>query len=136
MRTVGGSLGIALLGAVYTGRMQASLAGTLGPEAAHRMAGGGGEATPALVRDMPVAARRAFHAAVTSGLHGVLIGTAVLAVIAFAAAWLVREVPLRTEAPSPDHSGPEAPPPAYSGSMTTSARTPPSGVQRSGDGLS
>ncbi|MEV6862472.1 DHA2 family efflux MFS transporter permease subunit [Streptosporangium subroseum] len=102
VRTIGGSLGIALLGAVYASRMEANLAGRLGSEAAHHLAAGGGRLTPALLRDMPASVRDAFRAAVSSGLHGVLIGAAVLSVVAFAATWLIREIPLRTGAAQAD----------------------------------
>lgn len=100
VRTIGGSLGIALLGAVYVNRMQASLAERLGPETAYRTATGGGDLTPAALRQMPAAVRDAFGAAVTSGLRGILVGAAVLSLLAFVAAWLIREVPLRTTAPA------------------------------------
>ncbi|MFI7642090.1 MDR family MFS transporter [Nonomuraea sp. NPDC049400] len=96
LRTIGGSLGIALLGAIYGSRMEAGLAGRLGAGTAERLAGGGG-LTPELVSTMPGAVRDAVREAVSGGLRGVLAGAAVLAVIAFAAAWFVREVPLRTE---------------------------------------
>jgi MFS family permease len=101
VRTIGGSLGIALLGAVYTSRMTDSLAQRLGPDAAHRMATGATTLTPALVREMPGPVRAAVQTAVTHGLHGILIGAAVLSGVAFAAAWLIREVPLRTQNPPP-----------------------------------
>jgi hypothetical protein len=39
--------------------------------------------------------REAFKAAVTHGLHGVVIGSVVLAAITFVIAWFIREVPLR-----------------------------------------
>ncbi|MGX8910061.1 MDR family MFS transporter [Streptomyces netropsis] len=102
LRTIGGSLGIALLGAVYASRMEASLAGRLGSEAAERAASGGGDVTPALVQGMAAPVRDAYRAAVTSGLHGILVGAAVASVIAFAAAWFIREVPLRGDAPVED----------------------------------
>ncbi|GAA3547819.1 MDR family MFS transporter [Nonomuraea rosea] len=99
LRTIGGSLGIALLGAVYTGRMESGMAAGLGAEEAARLAGGGG-LTPESVSTLPAAVRAVVGEAVSGGLRGVLIGAAVLAVLAFAAAWFVREVPLRTEAPA------------------------------------
>ena len=99
VRTIGGTLGVALLGAVYTGRLAGDLTDRLGSEAAHQLVSGG-EMTPAYLRGLSAPVRDAVHAAVTSGLHGILIGTAVLSAIAFAAAWLIREVPLRTEIPA------------------------------------
>ncbi|MGW8366729.1 MDR family MFS transporter [Streptomyces wedmorensis] len=82
VRTLGGSLGVAVLGAVFSARL----------------AGTDTRLTPAQAEHLPEAAREGLRAAVTSGLHGVLLGIAVLAALAFAAAWLVREVPLGTSA--------------------------------------
>ncbi|MEV5613734.1 DHA2 family efflux MFS transporter permease subunit [Streptomyces sp. NPDC052225] len=61
LRTVGGSLGVAVLGSVFAQR-------------AHEGSGPAG---------------------IVAGLHGVAVGTAALCAVAFAAAALVREVPLR-----------------------------------------
>ncbi|MEV1024410.1 DHA2 family efflux MFS transporter permease subunit [Streptomyces sp. NPDC050264] len=66
LRTVGGSLGVAVLGSVFAGRVREG------------------------------AAPDAFRASVVDGLHGVALGTAVLCAAAFAVAWAVRETPLRT----------------------------------------
>ncbi|MEU7838431.1 MDR family MFS transporter [Nonomuraea sp. NPDC049129] len=109
LRTIGGSLGIALLGGLYAGNMRADLSARLGPAAAERLTAGG-ELTPHLLPDLPAAAGEAVREAVTSGLHGLLIGAAVLALIAFAASWLVRETPLREHPPAraePAVTGPE-----------------------------
>ncbi|MFC9242850.1 DHA2 family efflux MFS transporter permease subunit [Streptomyces sp. NPDC057136] len=84
VRTIGGSLGIAVLGAVYASRLASS-----------GMPEGGASWTPEAVRGMPEGVREAVETAVTSGLHGVVLGAALLGAVAFAAAWLVREVPLR-----------------------------------------
>ncbi|MFI6985785.1 MDR family MFS transporter [Embleya sp. NPDC050154] len=95
-RTIGGSLGVALLGAVYAHRFEAGL----GPEHA-----GGDDPTPAALRELPAATRDAFHTAVTGGLHGVAIGLAILSALAFALSWFVREVPLRSAADAPARPG-------------------------------
>ncbi|MFI0355673.1 DHA2 family efflux MFS transporter permease subunit [Actinomadura sp. 9N407] len=103
LRTIGGSLGIALLGAVYAARMRTDLTDQLGPTEASRLV----DLTPALLNDLSAPAREAVRTAVAGGLHGVLIGAAVLSVVAFAAAWLIREVPLRTDAPAFPDPAPE-----------------------------
>ncbi|CAM5265862.1 DHA2 family efflux MFS transporter permease subunit OS=Streptomyces alboniger OX=132473 GN=CP975_19845 PE=4 SV=1 [Streptomyces alboniger] len=95
LRTLGGSLGVAVLGSFYTGRMTDTLTDRLG-EDGERLAGGH-QVTPEVLRGLPEPVRDAFGAAVTGGLHGVMIGTAVLCALTFAAAWLIREVPLRSE---------------------------------------
>ncbi|MEU9000202.1 DHA2 family efflux MFS transporter permease subunit [Streptomyces caniferus] len=94
LRTIGGSLGVAVLGSVYTGRMAATLTDRLGRDG-ERITGGH-EVTPAVLLGLPDGVRDAFRAGVTGGLHSVMIGTAALCAVAFAAAWLIREVPLRT----------------------------------------
>ncbi|WP_435861543.1 MDR family MFS transporter [Streptomyces milbemycinicus] len=89
LRTIGGSLGVAALGAVHIGRMTAELADRLGHRTAEQLTSTG-ELTPAAVAAMPARTRHAVQEAFTSGLHGVLVGTGVLAVAAFALAWCVR----------------------------------------------
>ncbi|MEW1686628.1 MDR family MFS transporter [Streptomyces sp. NPDC091265] len=87
VRTIGSSLGIAVLGAVYTSRLHSG-----------GMPDGGAAArTPEAVRRMPDEVRDAVGTAVTDGVHGVLVGAALLGAVIFLAAWLMREVPLREE---------------------------------------
>lgn len=86
VRTIGSSLGIAVLGAVYTSRVHSA-----------GMPEGGTAWTPEAVRGMPDEVRDAVRTAVTEGLHGVLLGAALLGAVIFLAAWLMREVPLRRE---------------------------------------
>lgn len=93
LRTIGGSLGVAVLGSVYTSRMAATLTDRLGRDG-ERLAGGH-SVTPAVLRGLPEPVRDAFRAGVTGGLHGVMIGTAALCAVTFAVAWLIREAPLR-----------------------------------------
>ncbi|MFF2301446.1 hypothetical protein ACFVVP_02965 [Streptomyces sp. NPDC058128] len=78
VRTLGGSLGVAVLGAVFTARLD----------------GADTRLTPAQALRLPEPAREGLAAAVTSGVHGVLLGTALVAALAFAVAWLVRDTAL------------------------------------------
>ncbi|MEU1147069.1 MDR family MFS transporter [Streptomyces sp. NPDC005863] len=96
LRTIGGSLGVAVLGSVYTGRVTDTVTDRLGPDG-ERLTGGH-QLAPALLRGLPEPVRDAFRSGVTGGLHGVMAGTAVLCAATFAAAWLIREVPLRSRA--------------------------------------
>lgn len=105
LRTIGGSLGIALFGALYTSRLEGTLADGLGARAAQRLSGQDGQLAPAQVRALPEPVRDAFATAVTSGLHGILVGLFALALITVVTAWAVREVPLRTEAPGASEPG-------------------------------
>ena len=101
-RTVGGSLGIALFGSIYTQRLTASLTKSLGA-AGHSLSSSGAHVPPSALKTMPAAVRHAFQVAVTDGLHGVLWGGVALAFLTFLTTWLVREIPLRSgAAPKPD----------------------------------
>ncbi|MCX5193642.1 DHA2 family efflux MFS transporter permease subunit [Streptomyces sp. NBC_00249] len=93
LRTIGGSLGIALLGALYTGRLHTGLAEQLGAENAARLSGPGGELTPAALHTLPAGTRAALAESATTGLHGLLTGVLVLALAALAASFLLRTTP-------------------------------------------
>ena len=100
-RTVGGSLGIAIFGSLYTQRLSSSLTRSLGA-AGHKLAGDGAHIPPSALGGYPQAVQHAFKAAVTDGLHSVMIGGTVLALLTFLTTWLVREIPLRSgAAPTP-----------------------------------
>src|SRR3569833_2912935 len=105
-RTIGGSRGVARLGSIYTSRLKDSLVDGLGSKAGHEMTSGGGvHVTPAALHTLPAAVRDAFETGVTNGLHGTVIGGAVLALAGFVVAWFIREVPLRGSAPAPAPAG-------------------------------
>jgi EmrB/QacA subfamily drug resistance transporter len=93
-RTVGGSLGIALLGSLYSRALDSSLTGSLGAQG-HALVDGGARIPPAAMDQLPAQVRGALEAAVTHGVHDVFIGGAVLSFLAFLVAWFIREVPLR-----------------------------------------
>jgi hypothetical protein len=63
--------------------------------------GGGVHVTPAALHTLPAPVRDAFKIGVTSGLHGTVVGGAVLALAGFVVAWFIREVPLRGSGPKP-----------------------------------
>jgi EmrB/QacA subfamily drug resistance transporter len=100
-RTVGGSLGIALLGSIYTTQLTDTLTSKLGA-AGHRLISGGGAIPPSVVLHLPAPVREAFQSGVVSGLHGTLIGGAAMALVAFVVAWFVKAVPLRTSTKTVD----------------------------------
>ena len=99
-RTVGGSLGVALFGSIYTQRLQSSLTRSLGPSG-HTLASNGAHIPPSALKGMPAAIAHAFKVGVTDGLHGVLLGGAVLSLLTFLVTWLIREIPLRSGALPP-----------------------------------
>ncbi|AVH61082.1 MFS transporter [Streptomyces dengpaensis] len=111
LRTIGGSLGVAALGAVHIGRMTGELRDKLGARSAQRLTSGG-ELTPESLDRMPARPRGVVQEAFTSGLHGVLVGAALLSAAAFLLAWFVRGTPPpKSPAPAPDPEPTQIPAP-------------------------
>ncbi|MFJ2864493.1 MDR family MFS transporter [Kitasatospora sp. NPDC087314] len=106
LRSIGGSLGMAVLGAVYTARMAAALTERLGAGRSARLTGGG-ELTPAALTGLPTGVRDAVGAAVTAGLHGAVAGGVVLAAVATAVACLARPNPRPGPGVGADQEAPE-----------------------------
>ncbi|HZE34297.1 MAG TPA: MFS transporter [Actinoallomurus sp.] len=104
-RTVGGSLGVALLGSIYTSRLNDALVDRLGAKAGHALTSGGIHVPPSALHTLPAPVQGAFKLGVTNGLHGVVVGGAVLALAGFVVAWFIREVPLRGSGPAPAPAG-------------------------------
>ena len=92
-RSIGGSLGTAVLGAVFTARLTASLA-RLSPGAAGGVLGGGGM-DPSAIQRMPPAARVPVLDAFTRSLDYVFLVAAAIGAAAFLLSWLLEERPLR-----------------------------------------
>ncbi|MEV7599907.1 MFS transporter [Kitasatospora sp. NPDC089797] len=105
LRSIGSSLGMAALGAVYAARTAASLESRLGPGEGAGLAGGG-RLSPAALTGLPSAVRDAVGTAVTGGLHGTVAGGVALAALATAVACLARP----SRAPEPQEAA--APEPA------------------------
>jgi EmrB/QacA subfamily drug resistance transporter len=90
-RSLGGSLGVAILGAVMTSRV-----GDVDPVLLN---------SPAAIRALPAGERDSVIDALANGVHGVFLWAIPLTIIGFAVAWTLRELPLRTtlgEAPDPE----------------------------------
>ncbi|NMH96250.1 MDR family MFS transporter [Pseudonocardia acidicola] len=105
-RTIGGSLGVSLLGTLYAQNLQTALTERLGGAAGGQVTGG--QLTPAMLAKLPDGVRAAFQAAVTTGVDTAFGWAAAVAVVAVVAAWLVREVPLRGSGPVREQAAPAA----------------------------
>src|SRR4051794_35749608 len=88
-RSMGGSLGTAALGAIFTARLTDELAGS-------PAAGVGGSAIdPSAVQRLPAPIREGYTGAFTDALSTVFLVGAGLIVLAFLLSWLIEERPLR-----------------------------------------
>jgi EmrB/QacA subfamily drug resistance transporter len=92
-RFIGGSVGTAVLGAIFTARLSAKLA------AAHLdlggAAGAGMQLRGAALRQLAPAARTAFLTLFTQALSSIFLVAAAIAVVGFLLTWLLPERPLR-----------------------------------------
>ena len=103
-RSIGGSIGVSLFGAVFAGELTAGLAGALPAGAPVSI-----ETAPAAIQALPSAVRTLYLHAFTAALHPVFLHAAIIAAVAFALTWFLQEVPLRGSAPMASRPAPPAP---------------------------
>ncbi|MEU3737601.1 MDR family MFS transporter [Streptomyces sp. NPDC032198] len=90
-RTLGGSLGVAVFGSLFTRAVHAHLPG----------AGTPADVSAVSASELPAGVRNAYLGAVTDGTHQIFLTGAVLCALAFVAALFVIEVPLKKAGPPP-----------------------------------
>ncbi|MFE4257945.1 MDR family MFS transporter [Streptomyces sp. NPDC056883] len=105
-RTLGGSLGVAVFGSLFTRAVQPHLPA-------------GAEADPNALRDLPVGAKDAYLGAFATGTSHIFLTAAILCALAFLAAVFVIEVPLK-----------KAGPPVPTGATEVSGTTEASGTAK------
>jgi EmrB/QacA subfamily drug resistance transporter len=95
-RSIGGSLGTAVLGAIFSGRLTAELADKL-PRGATSGAGGGTEGgiNPAQIDRLPAPLHDAYISSFTDALNAVFLVATGVMMLAFLMTWLIQEKPLR-----------------------------------------
>ncbi|MER5727851.1 MDR family MFS transporter [Streptomyces sp. NPDC002138] len=97
-RTLGGSFGVALMGSLFTSQVTKTMTDRLGPEAAAKS--GSAQLDAAHLAQLKPVVREAYQHAVAAGTHSAFLLGAGIAVVGFAAAWFVKEVPLRGAGPA------------------------------------
>src|SRR5207302_676578 len=94
-RSVGGSFGVAIFGAIFATRLTAALRDL--PHKAAAQLTGGIHLTPEQAKHLSPAIRGDFLHAFAYALHGVFLWGMGVAALAFLLAWWLKEVPLRTQ---------------------------------------
>jgi len=104
---MGGSLGVAALGALFASRLNGALssAAAAGGTKFHAT---GGQLDPAMVNSQPAPVRHVIDAAIAHAVQGVFIWVIPASVIVFLLALFIKEVPLRGRAPATEDPAPEA----------------------------
>lgn len=95
VRTLGGSIGLAVLGSIYTHRVTDSLRDSLG---GHLPPGGGSLVEgmkPSILTQQSPELVDAFQRAVAAGTQSIFFAGALVTLLGFVVSWLVKEVPLR-----------------------------------------
>jgi EmrB/QacA subfamily drug resistance transporter len=109
-RSIGGSFGVSIFGAIFTHQLRADVAAKLG-EAGTKLANGGGRLDPVALRALPAPIRTTFLDSIASSISHLFTWAIFFAVAVPVLALFVREVPLRATpgAPGkPKDAGPEA----------------------------
>jgi MFS family permease len=95
-RSVGGSVGVAIFGAIFASRLTSGLADLPAATVARLgLHGGSVQVDPAAVQALPATVRQSFLELFVHALHGAFLWGAGFAVLAFALTWVLPEVPLR-----------------------------------------
>jgi EmrB/QacA subfamily drug resistance transporter len=99
-RSIGGSLGTAVLGAIFSNRLTSELGsvfptGSIGSST-------GSTVNPKEIAALPAPLRDGYLHAFTNALSTVFLVASAFAVLAFALSWFIRQLPLRETVASPD----------------------------------
>ena len=108
-RSIGGSFGTAVFGAIFanqlTGNLRRYLTGVTLPPGFKATAG----ASPAVLDRLPPPVHSGFTHAYAASLHTVFLWAVPISAVAFLLTWLLKEVPLRQAVASPDQAQSLAP---------------------------
>ena len=108
-RSIGGSFGVAVFGAIFANVLPRNLARELhGLTLPHGLTAASG-ASPAALDRLPTPAHNAFVHAYATSLHTVFLAAAPVGALAFVLSWTLKEVPLRATTRSPDPADTLAP---------------------------
>ena len=91
-RSMGGTIGVPIFGAIFANRLASHLAGSLPPDVLARLPGRLG---PSQIDRLPSGVREPYVGAWASSLHPVFLIAAAIAGLAFVLSWFLHEMPLR-----------------------------------------
>ncbi|MFC4534803.1 MDR family MFS transporter [Sphaerisporangium dianthi] len=100
-RSIGGSFGVSLFGAIFNNQLTAGLTEKLGPQASKMAEGGGGRLDPASLARLPAQVRDGFLSSLASSISSIFFWAIFFAVLIPILAALVKEIPLRSGPPTP-----------------------------------
>jgi predicted MFS family arabinose efflux permease len=96
-RSIGGSFGVALFGAVFNDRLKSFITSSpLGPSGAAMVDQAGGNVQPGQLDHLPKIAKDAILGGISFGISGLFWWAMAFSILIPILAWFVKEVPLRT----------------------------------------
>ncbi len=98
-RSIGGSFGVSLFGAIFVRHLHSDLASSLGP-AAGQLTAGGGQIDPSKLKALPPSLAEPLYHGIASGLSHVFIWAIPFAAVIAVLAVFIKEIPLRGSAPA------------------------------------
>jgi predicted MFS family arabinose efflux permease len=104
---IGGSIGVAMFGAIFARRLTESMTKSL--PSVHLNAAGG-QLDPITVNHLPALIKHDVFVAIAHAIDGVFIWALPAAILVFVLAWFIKEVPLRSSAPPPQSEAPASEP--------------------------
>ncbi|MCC5581481.1 MFS transporter [Microtetraspora sp. AC03309] len=110
-RSIGGSFGISLFGAIFNNNLTNQLTEKLGPELAHQVSSTGGRMDPSTLSQLPPQMKDGILGALADSISGVFGWSVLFAVLVPVLAIFVKEVPLRGGPTAPGAEGEKAEPP-------------------------
>jgi EmrB/QacA subfamily drug resistance transporter len=102
-RSIGGTVGVAVFGAIFSNRLAANLAVDLPADTAGRFVGGqSGRLSVAQLQALPGPVRAGYLTAFTHAFSTVFLTAAAISLVAFILTWFIPQLPLRAAAAVPD----------------------------------
>ncbi|MEU0571905.1 MDR family MFS transporter [Nonomuraea sp. NPDC005983] len=94
-RSIGGSFGVSLFGAIFNNHFLSELTGRFGAETAEKVAKGGGRMDPSALAQMPPQLRTGLLESLSASISGVFWWAIAFAVVVPLLAAFIKEIPLR-----------------------------------------
>jgi EmrB/QacA subfamily drug resistance transporter len=107
-RSIGGSFGVSLFGAIFNNQLTAQLTDKFGAATATRMTSSGGQVSPAALQALPSPVRSGFLESLAGSIGSVFFWAILFAVLVPLLAAFIKEIPLRGAPEAPPADGPIA----------------------------
>lgn len=96
VRSIGGSFGVSVFGAIFASRLRDDVAARLGPQAAEQVDKAGGNLDPSVLSTLPAQVQDGFHHAIAYAASTMFWWAVPFAAIVAVLTWFIKEVPLRS----------------------------------------